>query len=134
MPVLLRTLLLGGIVATAAGLSAQDAPATGAAQTRTAAAADEPVSGILSPEEKEKRRKAQIALSGVAAIAILGVAGLAAVVLWGGRLRRMLRNSPGPKPLKNELWFLKPEKPPVRPNLPERNDAPPKTNQAEDSP
>jgi hypothetical protein len=81
---------------------------------------------VLSPLEKEKRRKAQAALSAVAGIVVIGVAGLAAILIWGKRLRRILRSSPGPKPLRNEFWFLKPEKPPVRPSLPERNEnAPP---------
>lgn len=123
MPVSLRgllpLLLLFGTTTLSFG---QDAVPATTVDSVSAEALTEPVPEVLSPEEKEKRRKAQAALSAVAGIVVLGVAGLAAILIWGKRLRRILRNSPGPKPLKNEFWFLKPEKPPVRPALPERND------------
>lgn len=126
MPVPLRSLLmLACLAGSATCLLGQDEAPAGPATVASREAAAAPPREVLTPEEKEKRRKAQAALSAVAGIAVVGVAGVAAIVLWGGRLRRMLRNSPGPKPLKNELWFLKPEKPPVRPSLPERNEGPP---------
>lgn len=122
MPVSLRGLLLLLLFGTTTLSFGQDAVPARTVDSVSAEALTEPVPEVLSPEEKEKRRKAQAALSAVAGIVVLGVAGLAAILIWGKRLRRILRNSPGPKPLKNEFWFLKPEKPPVRPSLPEQND------------
>lgn len=123
MPVSLRGLLPLILLFGATTISfGQDAAPEMTAESVSTETVASPVPEVLSPEEKEKRRKAQAALSAVAGIVVLGVAGLAAILIWGKRLRRILRNSPGPKPLKNEFWFLKPEKPPVRPSLPERSD------------
>ena len=115
MSIALRMLLvviaIGSDVLSAA---AQDTKPPVSTSPATAVEATKP----LTPEEKERRRKAQIAMSALGGILIVGVAGIAAIMLWARRLRRIARGSSNPQALKNELWFLKPEKPPVRSALP----------------
>jgi len=79
--------------------------------------------GKLTPEQIEKRQKAYIGLLALTGIVIIGLALLALVLLWGGRLRRQLRKSdPEIVTLDRSFWFLKPPKPSItKSSLPELN-------------
>lgn len=92
--------------------------------------------GKLTPEQIEKRQKAYIGLLALTGIVIVGLALLALILLWGGRLRRQLRKSdPEIETLDRSFWFLKPPKPSItRSSLPELNrplDAPPPDSSAD---
>lgn len=74
----------------------------------------DPANVKLTPQQKERQRKAYLGLAAVAGIVIVGVALGALTILWAGRLRRQLRRSdPDCAARGGEFWFLKPPKPPV---------------------
>ena len=62
----------------------------------------------------EKMKKVTILLSAIIGIVIFGVGGIAVMMLWARRIRRLARD-PGPvqKTVGNDFWFLKPPKPTV---------------------
>ena len=73
---------------------------------------------IQDPErtaaETEKRKKAAILVSAIAGIAILGVGGIAILMIWARHLRRLARDMGPPQRTEgNDFWFLKPPKSPV---------------------
>ncbi|HUQ71137.1 MAG TPA: hypothetical protein VM165_16540 [Planctomycetaceae bacterium] len=75
-------------------------------------AVTEPVPPEKLAENPEKRLRAMAGLAALAGIAIVGVALLALIIIWGRRLRRINRQDLPEAPLKDELWFLKPPKTP----------------------
>jgi hypothetical protein len=74
--------------------------------------AAEPAKPVASADdETEKHQRALLGLMALCGILIGGLGFLAVVMIWGARLRRMVRRElPPQKTLQNELWFLKPPK------------------------
>jgi hypothetical protein len=98
-----------GLLATSAW--AEEQPA--AEQTPAAPAADAIKPAAETDDETEKQHRALLGLMALCGILIGGLGFLAAVMIWGARLRRMARRElPPQKTLQNELWFLKPPKSP----------------------
>lgn len=96
--------------------------ALAAAQSRAEDAADAPPGNedhALSDVERQQR--AMAGLAAVAGIAIIGIALGTLIILWAGRLRRITREPLPSSQLQNEFWFLKPPKPPVSEEGPERS-------------
>jgi hypothetical protein len=61
----------------------------------------------------EKRREAVAGVLALCGILVLSAGSVLAVLIWGGRLRRMARaDLPAQKTLKDDLWFLKPPRTP----------------------
>jgi hypothetical protein len=68
----------------------------------------------VQDRDAEKQQKAMIALMALCGILIGGLAFVVLVIVWGSRLRRIARAElPEQKTLQNDLWFLKPPKPPA---------------------
>ncbi len=76
------------------------------------ARADEPHPADAA-EQREKERHVLAGMAAITGIVIVGVALIALIVLWGGRLRRMNREPLPSTNVQNEFWFLRPPKPPV---------------------
>lgn len=67
---------------------------------------------VTPADETTRKRRALAGLAAVGGIAILGVAIIAATMVWARRLRRLARNmGPPQKTIGNDFWFLKPPKP-----------------------
>ena len=67
-----------------------------------------------SEAEKEKQKTVLILMAALAAIIAAGVFGIAAVIVWARRLRRIARDlGPAQRTIGNDFWFLKPPKPAV---------------------
>ncbi len=64
----------------------------------------------LKPDEKERRIKLTAGLAALAGIAILGIVFAAIIIIWAGRLRRMVREPIPPTGRQDPFWFLRPEK------------------------
>lgn len=62
------------------------------------------------PDKKERRVKATAGLMAVAGIAIVGIAFAAIIILWAGRLRRLVREPSRATGRQDPFWFLRPEK------------------------
>ncbi len=68
---------------------------------------------LLDPAEQAKRRRAYAGLMALVGIALAGVLLALGTVVWGRRLRRLNRKPLPSAELKQDLWFLRPEKPAV---------------------
>lgn len=73
----------------------------------------EPDPVTKSAAEKEKEKTVLIMMASLAAILAVGVFGIAVVMLWARRLRRIARELPAQRTIGNDFWFLKPPKPVV---------------------
>lgn len=69
--------------------------------------------------KKERRFTAYVGLMALVGIVVVGLAIVALVILWAGRLRRINRALPARTVVKDELWFLQPARPGN--DLPNRN-------------
>jgi len=87
-----------------------------AAESEAAAANQQEEAAPAHPPNRptEKQIKAFSGLMALAGIVIAGLALIALIVLWAGRLRRQLRRPlPETDAGSRDFWFLKPPKPPV---------------------
>lgn len=64
----------------------------------------------LKPDEKERRIKVTAGLAALAGILIIGVVLGAIIIIWAGRLRRMVREPIPPTGRQDPFWFLRPQK------------------------
>lgn len=80
---------------------------------------------LLDPAEQEKRRRAYAGLMALVGIALAGVLLALGTVVWGRRLRRLNRKPLPSAELKQDLWFLRPEKPAVGETLRGDREPPP---------
>ena len=81
-------------------------PASGQMDNALPEAADPP-----EDRETEKQRRAMAGLVVLCGILLGGLVFVVLVMVWGNRLRRMIRaDLPAQKTLQKDLWFLKPSK------------------------
>jgi len=64
----------------------------------------------VKPDEKERRVKLTAGLAALAGITILGVVLGAVIIIWAGRLRRMVREPLEATGKQDPFWFLRPTK------------------------
>ncbi len=62
------------------------------------------------PDEQEKRIKVTAGLAALAGILIVGVVLGAVIIIWAGRLRRIVREPIPATGRQDPFWFLRPEK------------------------
>jgi hypothetical protein len=67
-----------------------------------------PVAG-RPPDEEEKRQVLTAGVLLVAGILMVGVILIALVMVWGARMRRVVRTKSEPIPPPDPLWYLKPK-------------------------
>jgi hypothetical protein len=65
-----------------------------------------------STKKSERRKRASAAFAALGAISIIGLCVIAWIMVWGQRLRRLIRGeAPVQRTLGDDFWFLKPPKP-----------------------
>jgi len=64
----------------------------------------------IKPDEKERRIKLTAGLAALAGILIVGVVLSAIIIIWAGRLRRLVREPIPATGRQDPFWFLRPEK------------------------
>lgn len=64
----------------------------------------------IKPDEKERRIKLTAGLAALAGILIVGVVLGAIIIIWAGRLRRLVREPIPATGRQDPFWFLRPEK------------------------
>lgn len=79
------------------------------ADASTVEPVDDPLPAGTAEEEEQRRRQNTVAagvliLLGVAAIGLLLIAG---ALIWGGKLRRMVREPVEPRTQEDDLWYLR---------------------------
>jgi hypothetical protein len=62
------------------------------------------------PDEKERRVKLTAGLAALAGIAIVGIVFAAVILIWGARLRRIVREPLEATGKQDPFWFLRPSK------------------------
>ncbi len=62
------------------------------------------------PNEQERRVKVTAGLAALAGITITGIVLAAVIVIWGGRLRRLVREPLTATGRQDPFWFLRPKK------------------------
>lgn len=65
---------------------------------------------LVKPDEQERRVKLTAGLAALAGIAILGIVLAAVIIIWAGRLRRLVREPTTPTGKQDPFWFLRPGK------------------------
>lgn len=72
--------------------------------------ADPAVPPPVKPDDKERRVKLTAGLAALAGITILGIVLGAVIIIWAGRLRRMVREPLPATGKQDPFWFLRPSK------------------------
>lgn len=65
---------------------------------------------LARPDEKERRVKTAAGMAALAGIVIVGIVLGAVIIIWAGRLRRMIREPLPPTGKQDPFWFLRPSK------------------------
>ena len=94
-------------VAMGSELLAQDVPRPDTTLVVDPEAATSPT---VKPDEKERRAKATAGVAALAGITILGVVFAAVIIIWGARLRRLVREPLPATGRQDPFWFLRPDK------------------------
>lgn len=77
-----------------------------------------------NPDEKERRIKFTAGLAALAGIIILGVVLGAIIIIWAGRLRRIVREPTPTTGRQDPFWFLRPDKTLLSPDTDETDTTP----------
>ncbi len=105
--VLLIGLFVGGFAGLSLDVDADDAVGP---QTPQIAEPETEPKTPTKPDEKERRIKLTAGLAALAGIAIVGIVLAAIIIIWAGRLRRIVREPTSSTGRQDPFWFLRPEK------------------------
>ena len=84
-----------------------------------------------TPNRAQRQRLVMVAVLMLAGVASVGLALLVFVILWGFRIRRMMRTPPPKQSPLDELWYLRPKKRIPSADSNDQTDAEPKKDETE---